>query len=126
MTICVLTVRSSCSLGPSWISWPMSLPSAADASSSVARTAACPPQASSMPTDCEPCPGKTNAKSAMLVCLLLFLSRAASEVEQHGTPGEATADAFEQHGVAALDAAALDRHVQRQRHRRGRGVAVFV
>ena len=36
-----------------------------EASSSVCRTAALSPQASSMPTDCEPWPGKTNANGVM-------------------------------------------------------------
>ena len=36
-------------------------------------------------------------------------NRSVSEIEQHGAPGEAAAHAFEQHGVAALDAAVLAR-----------------
>jgi hypothetical protein len=43
------------SFGPSWIRRRRCPPSAAEASSSVARTAGWSPQASSMPTDCEPC-----------------------------------------------------------------------
>jgi len=67
----VLVVSSSASFGPPWISAPMSSLSAAEASASVCRTAGCSPQASSMPTDCEPWPGKTNANAGMdgLACI---------------------------------------------------------
>src|SRR5258706_431619 len=110
-------------------SLPTSLPSAAEASSSVLFTAGWSPQASSMPTVCDPCPGKTNANSAisgLSPADRSLCSDADSEVEQHGAPGEAAAHAFEHHRIAAFDAAVLHRHVQGQRHRRGRGIPVFV
>ena len=65
MTGWVLVVRASASFGPSWIRRPMSSPRASDASCSVSRTAGWSPQASSMPTDWEPWPGKTNANAFM-------------------------------------------------------------
>src|SRR5205085_8023212 len=130
MTGCVLVVRSSCSFGPAWISAATSSPSASDASRRVCRTAGWSPQASSMPTDCEPCPGKTNANEA-IACVSPMVRKekpraAASEIEQHRAPGEAAADALEQDGVAAADLAGAHRDVERQRNRGGRGVAVLV
>src|SRR5574343_1456652 len=98
----VLVVRSSCSFGPDLISAPMSSPSAAEASARVAATAGCSPQASSMPTAWEPWPGKTKANAVLIVCLLWWFVRGGSEVEQHRTPGEAAAHAFEQQGLALL------------------------
>ena len=62
----VLVVSASASLGPAWISWATSSPSASEASCSVDRTTGWSPQASSMPTDWEPCPGKMNAKDVMI------------------------------------------------------------
>ncbi|MDT4844748.1 hypothetical protein FQZ97_787170 [compost metagenome] len=61
----VLVVKPSASLGPSWIRCCRSWPKASDASCKVSRTAGWSPQASSMPTDWEPWPGKRNAKEVM-------------------------------------------------------------
>ena len=41
-------------------------------------------------------------------------------------PREAAADAFDQHVLAALDAAVADRDVERERNRRGRRIAMLV
>ncbi len=85
----VLVVRSRCSCGPSRISAPRSWPSAAEASSRVSRTAGWSPQALSMPTDCEPWPGKTNANEVMA---MWFRSRAdtAPHVKPPPTPSSMT------------------------------------
>src|SRR6185369_12860269 len=108
----------------------MSMPSASEASVSVWATAGWSPQASNMPTVCEPWPGKTNANEviACLFCLssLSVPRQPRSQVQQHSAPGEAAADAFEQHGVAALDLAAAHTVVECQRDRRSRRVAVLV
>ena len=58
---CVLTVSSSTSAGPSRIRRPMSSPSAVDARRTMSPTTAFAAKPASMPTDWEPCPGKTNA-----------------------------------------------------------------
>ena len=63
-----------------------------------------------MPTDCEPCPGKTKAKDFMakfdnlieLRSLPTSDSRLQLQIQQHSTPGEAAADAFEHHRIARL------------------------
>src|ERR1700761_8371270 len=137
ITGCVLGVRSSCSLGPPWISRPPSSPSAAEASCSVERTAGWSPQASSMPTLCEPWPGNTNANAVMGEEILLFSSVTTGQtpgrlvsgvllvVDQRCTPCEAAADAFKQQALPALDLAGTDGDVERQRNRGGRRVAVF-
>src|SRR6478735_5159066 len=123
----VLAVRSSRSFGPSRISRAMSSPSAVEASSSVCRTAALSPQASSMPTACEPWPGKTKANGFMrTVSRRALFGAVASEIEQGRAPGEAAAHAFEHHRVATLDLACAHGVVKGQRDRGGRGVAVPV
>ena len=61
ITGCVLVVRLSASAGPCATSAHRSSPSASEASANVSRTAGCAAKPSSIPTDCEPCPGKTNA-----------------------------------------------------------------
>src|SRR5437899_2469875 len=91
--------------------------SVAEASSRVWRTAGWSPQPSSMPTDCERWPGRTNANGFIVGTLV---------VEQRRTPGEAAADAFEHQRVAAPDLAAAHRVVQGERDRGGRRVAVPV
>ena len=62
--------------GPRGSGGAMSSPSASDASASVCRTAGWSPQASSMPTACEPWPGNTNA-NVVIVCARRLSSRAA-------------------------------------------------
>src|SRR6185436_19430580 len=122
----VLVVRASASLGPSLIRRATSSPSASEASFSVAATSGWSPQASSMPTDCEPWPGNTKANGFMLVSLVRENRLRGSEVQQDGAPGEAAAHAFQHEGVTLLDLAAAHRGVQRQRDRGRRGVAVLV
>ena len=61
MTGWVLVVSASASPGPSVTSAHRSSPSAALASSKVARTSGCSSQPAIMPIDCEPCPGNTTA-----------------------------------------------------------------
>src|SRR5215469_4109466 len=110
-------------------------------------------KASSMPTACEPCPGKTNANfitspnsintggqcARMNRCRLRATcsscartgcgsARARSgclEADDGGAPGEAAAHAFDQHVVAALDAAVAHRNVEGERNRGRRGVAML-
>src|SRR5215204_3313081 len=127
MTGCVFVVSARASLGPSLMRRATSSPKASEASRKVSATAGWSPQASSMPTDCDPCPGKTKAKGCM-ACLLFGCAKPprASEVQQDRAPGETAAHAFEHEGVALLDLAAADRGVERQRDRGGRRVAVLV
>ena len=66
ITGCVLVVRARASLGPSWISLATSSPKASEASAKVCATTGWSPQASSMPTDCEPWPGNTKANAVMV------------------------------------------------------------
>src|SRR5450755_1798824 len=98
-----------------------------------------------MPTDCEPWPGKTKANGVITqmrrpgagplpspaapprgAANEVRRHRASSVVEERRAPGEAAADALEQHRVAALDLARTHRFVERQRHRCSRRVAVPV
>src|SRR5471032_475916 len=109
----------------------MSSPSAAEASCSVDATAGWSPQASSMPTLCEPWPGKTNANAVMGWEILLFSSMngaggavCLSIVDQGSAPGDAAA-ALKQQSLAAPDLARADGDVERQRNGGGRRVAVF-
>src|SRR5574337_876860 len=48
------------------------------------------------------------------------------ETNQRRTPRKSTTESFQQNGLAALDAAIAHRHIQRQRHRGGGSVAVFL
>src|SRR3954454_22743017 len=109
ITGCVLVVSAKASLGPSLTNRPMSSPSASEASARVEVTAGWSPQASSMPTACEPCPGKTKANG----CIGIGVGsggwrarKAGSQIQQHGAPGEAAADALEHQRVALADLAA--------------------
>jgi len=49
---------------------------------------------------------------------------APSIVKQHRTPGETTPEGFQHYGIAPLDPAVPYRHIQRQRHRSGRGIGM--
>src|SRR3954462_4877188 len=114
MTGCVLVVSARASLGPSLTRRATSSPSASDASARVEVTAGWSPQASSMPTACEPCPGKTKADA----CMVVFSSggtdarEAGSEIQQHRAPCETAADTFEHQRVTLADLAAADRGIQ--------------
>src|ERR1700712_4828093 len=80
-----------------------------------------------MPTDCDPCPGKTKANGFMQVSSSLWAPRqAASEVQQDCAPGETAAHAFEHDSVSLPDLAAAHRDIERQRNRGRRSVAVLV
>src|SRR5690606_3960215 len=70
MTGCVFVVRFRSSAGPPEISAARSWPNASEASDSTEETAALSFQASSMPTDCEPCPG--NTKATFIVSVQMF------------------------------------------------------
>src|SRR5215470_19335672 len=72
-----------------------------------------------MPTDCAPCPGKTMPK-------FIAPSRKILELDQRRAPGEPAADAFEHDLVSGLDAPVAARKIERERHRRRRGVGVPV
>ena len=121
------SVRSSCSFGPSWIRRPTSSPSAAAASSSVCAhhrmvapaRRACRRTAS---------PGRERRKRTASLQRRVHRGSVASDQSraERRAPGEAAADAFEHHRVAALDLALAHRLVERERDRRGRGVAVPV
>src|SRR4051812_45999017 len=122
ITGCVLVVSASVSLLPSRISRPTSSPSASDASASVCATAGWSPQASSMPTACEPWPGKTKANGFMDGDSRMWGGRrGGSEFEQHRAPGEAAADAFEHQRLALLHLARAHRGIEGERDRRGGG-----
>src|SRR6188768_2127952 len=121
----VLVVSASVSLGPSLIRRPRSSSRASEASFRTAATAGWSPQASSMPTACEPWPGNTKANGFMLClsnAMVVAEAARASEVQQDRAPGEAAAHAFEHERVALLDLALAHRDVQRQRDRGGGGV----
>src|SRR4051794_11718943 len=108
------------------MSLPMSSPSASDASRSVAATSGWSPQASSMPTDCEPCPGKTKANGFMDFGYGLNGTACTPpgcqhlEIEQHGAPREAPANALEHQCVALVDLPPAHSCIQGERDRRGR------
>ena len=46
--------------------------------------------------------------------------------EQSGTPGKATAHAFNQHQLSGLNPAIAYRHVERERNRGGGGIAMLI
>src|SRR5690606_32503008 len=136
----VLVVRLSCSAGPWAIRAPRSWPSASPARATTSATAALPAQASSMPTDWDPWPGKTKA-IFMMECIDLNTesmritrprgaapgtASPALHAHQDRTPGEAAPDALHQHQLAGLDAAIAARGVERQRHAGRRGVGVRI
>ncbi len=93
----------------------MSSPRASEASCRVWRTAGWSPQASSMPTDCEPWPGKDECEwfhtGSRKMCAGdgrgASWAAASSVVQQDRAPGEAAAHAFEHQRVALLDALPL-------------------
>src|SRR5690606_11205982 len=99
---------------PDAIRAPRSCPKAPQAWSITCRTAALPAQASSMPTACEPCPGKT--KAIFITCRQKVESNSgrdyaepsyalsALHLDQHGTPGEPASNALHQNGFARFDA----------------------
>src|SRR5690606_30493433 len=131
----VLVVRPRLSLGPSWIRRPRSSPRASEASRKVSATTGWSPQASSMPTDWEPWPGKTNAK-----VLAIVSSWNTNEIrpqrfpgkhqqlhsQEYGTPGEAATHAFEHDDLAGPDLAGADGVVRGQRDGGRRGVSMLV
>src|SRR4051812_18372436 len=69
-----------------------------------------------MPTDCDPCPGNTNA-SFMLM---------PSHCRQSGAPGETAADALHHHAVARTDLPGAHELVERERHRCGGGIGMVI
>jgi hypothetical protein len=71
ITGCVLVVRSSASLGPSDQRSDVFAQRGRGLVQRGWRTAGWSPQASSMPTDCEPWPGKTKAKAGIESILVL-------------------------------------------------------
>ncbi len=105
---------------------PMSSPSASDASASACRA---PPGGRPRRRACRrtASPGRERRMQTVSSCRRKRVQSGGrdSEVEQHRAPGEAAADAFQHHGVAAADLALAHGDVQRQRDRGGRGVAVL-
>src|SRR5574340_375203 len=127
MTGWVLMVWLSASASPPETSCHRSWQSTSEASSKVARTCGRLAKPSSMPTDCDPWPGNTNA-------VFILISRrihtghgtGRSPAQQNRTPGEAAAHPFHQHRLAGLDAAVPHCDVQGQRNGSRRGVAMPV
>src|SRR5687767_16015347 len=107
MTGCVLTVALSSSAGPSSTSFHKSCPSASEAAVKTSRTPLESAKGFIMPTDCDPCPGKTKANFTAL------------PPRQRRAPGEAAAHGFHEHVLPGPDAAVAHRLVERQRDRRG-------
>src|SRR5574340_1272039 len=101
------------SAGPSAASFHRARPSACEASSNVRRMTAESPYANIIPTDWDPCPGKTSAR-------LIVILKAESELEEDGAPGKSAADALEQQIVAVLHPSLTHGGVQRERDRRRR------
>ncbi len=119
----VMSVRSSKSLGPWLVTCQRSRPKASEASAKVSPTSGqAAANSANMPTDWDPCPGK------MMAIDLLMEGFAAgtrgSETRQHRAPGEATAKAFHQDGLATLDAAIAHRRVEGQGDGGGGGIAM--
>src|SRR5690606_33730103 len=102
------------SAGPRAISPDRSCPRAASPSRTTAWTAASSAQASSMPTVCDPWPGKTKA---------IFIGSLHSDEDR--APGEAAAHTLQQDRLARADAAVTAGRIQRQRHAGRRGVGVL-
>jgi len=68
MSGCVLSVSAMASSGPSWLSFHKSYPSTSDASANVSwMSGSAAASFASIPTDCEPWPGKTKAKVIVYV-----------------------------------------------------------
>src|SRR5258706_8593498 len=114
MTGCVFNVELSSSAGPSAISFHKSCFSTSEASATTSRAAFDSANDCIIPTDCEPCPGKTNANFT------------ASPFNHHRAPRESPAHAFQQHVLAGTDAPVARRFVERKRDRGRRGVGVTV
>src|SRR5690554_2615935 len=121
MTGWVLVVRLRSSAGPVAIRAARSCPSAAEACSSVRDTAELPAHASSMPTDCDPCPGNTNA---IFMDYSFWIGTEAAHgkksgsrlhASQHRTPGEAAAHALHQHKLTRPDATVTPGGIQGER-----------
>src|SRR6266851_272905 len=117
MTGCVFTVWFNASAGPSVTIVHRSTPRIALASRNVRSTMGRSEKPAIMPTDWEPCPGNTIASE---------FTRSMSVTQQHRAPGEAAADALEQHVVAGLHAAVAHGDVERERDRRRRRVGVAI
>src|SRR5438105_5778203 len=110
----VLAVLRSSSSGPSKSSRKSPPPSAASASSSTARASGwASASAWPMPTDCEPCPGNTNASG---------ISFPRLPAHERAAPGHSAADGHHQHQVAVLELSLAVGLIERERHRRRRGV----
>src|SRR5258706_1845743 len=112
----VLTVRLSSSAGPCSTSFHRSWPIASDACEKVSRTPGSWAKDFIMPTDCEPCPGKTKA--------IFMISRLPAQ--QYCAPGKASAHGFEQQRLTRMNAAVACRLVQRERNGCRRRVSVMV
>ena len=119
----VLVVRSSCSFGPSWISAADVL---AERGRGLVAASRAPPGGRPRRRACRPpaSPGRERRmQRSHARCPAGFgsaqkSSSTAPQVKPPPTPSSITR-------VAALDAAVAHRHVERQRDRRGRGVAVL-
>src|SRR5690606_17482327 len=132
MTGWVLVVRFRSSAGPFAIREARSWPREADACSSVRRTAALFAHASSIPTDCDPCPGNTNA------IFMESSSKRGTEAAcgtkrggrlhacQHRPPGEPATHALHQHQLTGPDAAVATCGIECERNAGRRSVGMFV
>src|SRR5712664_2220865 len=84
----------------------------------------------SMPTACDPCPGKTNANLPMLFSNFdnqpICDSVPESHPRQHSAPGKAAANAFHHDVLARLDTTIPHADVERHRNGGCRRVAVLI
>src|SRR5690348_10697596 len=153
----VFSVLPSSASGPFCASDHRSRPAPSEASSKTLRTSGnSAPSSASIPTDCEPWPGKTKASwgtggwglgtefVSLIVCYLLSpelaredgsstaLCRAVPQPQprsiphHRGGPGEPATESLQQQVLSALHAPGAHRGIQRQRHRPRRGVGVLV
>src|SRR6185437_6324955 len=129
---CVCSVLPSSSSGPFCESAQRSSPAPSEASSNASRTCGNSAASSaSMPTDCEPWPGNTNAKwgrgeASLLVLSVMALSGARLITNHRRRPGKPAAERFQQQVLPALHAPGTHRGIQCQRHRTRRRVGVLV
>src|SRR5690606_36368027 len=118
MSGCVLTLRFCSCSGPDCASSHMSRPSTSLASSKVPRTTRLSAKPFIMPTDWEPCPGKTNA--------YVIAAAVRSDTRENRAPGEPSAHALHQYEMPGADAAVAHGEVVGERDRCRRGIGVLV
>src|SRR5690606_29827241 len=139
MTGCVFVVRFSASAGPLAMRPAISWSSASPARISTSRTAALSAKASSMPADCEPWPGNTNAificdipvgaprdQEPAKACRHPVAPRGYSKASQYAAPCKAATDALHHDELAGFYAAVATRGVECQGNTGRRGVGMDI